>query len=638
MENQLLCPDLFDEINKDLGNSLSVLEGTTTVIGREREKNALKVVLNKKERPVAILLGGHGAGKSVLAKAYMNDLRNEGIHVEMFQLKVGLMGRDSDELKARMNTLLEKLKVYKDEALKKDKNAEFILFIDEVHLVISIFGENSKIGGDLLKESLAESEKFIKVITATTVDEYLKYIADDKALDRRLNRITIKETSPSLTFNILKDWLVKITKESKNNKDYTRLVSDSLLKRIIEANRAYNEEDYEPAKSINVLSSLVSDSEVYNEIPTKRTLSRVLKDQFNIELGFTLDPYKIMEYFRSRIKGQPLATAEYERVIKAIAFQLYPDRNRPRGAILAVGTTGTGKTEACKTLAYALHGDRNAYVNISLTDYSDSDGARRLSVRIGKALNEDPNSIILLDEIDKGTEEARNVMLPLLDEGRIKYETVGRDGTVTEHTSRATNAIIIATSNAGAELMEEIQYADDEEYLGERLTPELKIKARDMVENVKKTLGKHILRPEFIARFDSVIPFRTLEDETLLAIARRQLEETLKRLYDVKGIFIPLPPIKDWSATSMPHKTDAVSMYIVKERMRDSTNSESKGAREIQNVINEDIISEIIDAHYRYPDVTRFTIDTNGKSSFENPDTPEARGLIEVKPVSYNVI
>lgn len=633
MDRNLLVPELFDEINNNLGNSLSILESDSSVLGREEELNALEVILKKKERPVALLLGGHGTGKSVLARSYMNRLIQQGNHVEMFQLKVGLMGNNPDQLKARMNTLLEELKRYKDEALKIDPNAKIILFIDEVHTVISVFGEGSKLGGDLLKESLAEAEKFVQVITATTVDEYQKYLSNDLALDRRLNRISINETSPSLTFNILKDWLVKISKNSENKKDYTKLVSDDMLKKIIEVNRAYNENDYEPAKSIDVLSSLIADSEVYKEPISKKTLTRVLKTQYNIQLGFSLDPYKVMEIFKSRIKGQPLATAEYERIIKKIAFELYPDSNRPRGSILAVGTTGTGKTEACKTLAYAMFGDSKKYVSISMTHYSDDDGARRLLEKMGKAINENPNSIILLDETEKASDEAINVLLPVLDEGVITYETIGRDGTVTEHNEKLSNAIIIATSNAGAELLEDIQSSDDEMYIGEELTPELKIKARDMVEQVEKTLGKHILKPEFVARFDSVVPFRTLEDDTLIDIATRQLDELLERLYDIKDIHITLPPDKDWSETSMPHYTNAISMYIVKERMGDSTSAGAKGAREISKIIQQDIISEIIDVATANPDCKRFDIDTNGESRFENRDTVEARGLIKVTPV-----
>lgn len=636
LNKQLLKPELFNEINDRLGGSLTVLDSDKTVLGRDDKLKTLRVILNKKERPVALLLGGHGTGKSVLARAYRNHLISEGYHVEMFQLKVGMMGRDTGELKARMNTLLEELRNYKNEAVKLDPNAKIILFIDEVHTVVSIFGKGSKLGGDLLKESLAEAEEFVQVITATTNKEYLDYIAGDKALDRRLNRISINETSPSLTFNILKDWLVKITKNSEDGKNYTTMIDDSMLKRIIEINRIYNENDYEPAKSINVLSSVISDSEIYNERPSDKTLTRVLKTEYNIQLGYDFDPDKVIQIFKSHIKGQPLATAEYERVIRKIAFNLYPDKDQARGRILCVGPTGTGKTAGCKALAHGMFGDPNAYKHISMTDYSDRNGAQRLLERIGKILDENPNTIILLDELEKAIGEAINILLPVLDEGRVRYETEGHDGTINSHDEKMSNAIIIATANAGASLLKDIQDADDEEYTGEVLSKELKIKSRDMVAQVEKTVGESVFnKPELISRFDSVIPFRVLEDDTLLEIATEQLQTLLKRIYDIKGIHIKLPPDKDWSATSRPHYSNAVSMYIVKERMGDITSAGAKNARQIAKIIEQDIESEIIETLDRYKGtgITKFEIDTDGQSYFENRDITEARGMIVVKPL-----
>lgn len=633
MKTQLLKPELYNEINENLGHSLTILESNSTVMGRDVELNMLRVILNKMERPVGLLVGGQGVGKSVLARAYMNHLRAEGHHVEVFQLKVGVMGNDFDQLKGRMNTLLEELKRYKEEALKVDPNAKIILFIDEVHTVISIFGENSKIGGDLLKESLAEAEKFIEVITATTSKEYRDYIAGDKALSRRLNRISINETTPSLTFNILKDWLVAKSKEK--DKDYTNMVSDELLKRIISSNRTYNEEQYEPAKSIDVLSTVISYSEINDVIPTNEVLTEVLKSQYNIHMGFKIDPNEVMDIFKSLIKGQPLATAEFGRIVHKIAFNLYPDNNKPRGTILSVGPTGTGKTASCKALAQAMHGDPKKYLFISMTDYSDVDGARRLLERIGDALDENSNLIILIDELEKGDDRAINVLLPVLEEGLVRYEKFGRDGTVTEHKQKLSNAIVIGTANAGANLLEGIQDADDEEYTGEVLTKELKIKSRDMVAQVEKTVGENILKPELVGRFDSVIPFRKLEDDTLLEIATKQLQEMLQRIYDVKGIHIKLPPDKDWSATSRDHFSNAVSMYIVKERMGDTTSAGAKSARQISKIIEQDILNEIIETLYEYEGsgITQFEIDTDGESYFENIDRPEARGMIVVKPL-----
>ena len=385
-----------------------------------------------------------------------------------------------------------------------------------------------------------------------------------------------------------------------------------------------------------MLSSVISDSEVNNEPPSELTLTRVLKTQYNIQMGFDFDPDKVIETFKSQIKGQPLATAEYERIIRKIAFNLYPDKDQARGRILSVGRTVTGKTAACKALAFGMYGDPEAFELISMTDYSDRNGAQRLLERMGKILDQDPNTIILLDELEKGNDEAINVLLPVLEEGRVRYETEGHDGTITDHNEKMSNAIIIATANAGAELLEEIQNADDEEYTGEVLTKVLKIKSRDLVARVEKTIGEHVLKPELISRFDSVIPFRTLEDDTLLDIATKQLQELLERIYDIKGIHINLPPDKDWSETSRPHYSNAVSMYIVKERMGDTTSAGAKNARQIAKIIEQDIESEIITTLGKKENagITKFEIDTDGESYFENKDITEARGMIVVKPLA----
>lgn len=193
--------------------------------------------------------------------------------MEVFQLEIGLLG-GGETLKRRMVTLLPKMKQYKDKLREKKPNADVVLFIDEVHKIISTFGESTKIGGDLLKESLARAEEYVKVITATTPEEYNSYIAQDKPLKRRFKTMRLQEVTPKVTLEILKNWLKK---HAEPGEDLPSRVSDSLLRSIIIANRTYREGEYEPAKSIDVLTSLVARSDETGRAIDYSLLSNYLK-------------------------------------------------------------------------------------------------------------------------------------------------------------------------------------------------------------------------------------------------------------------------------------------------------------------------------------------------------------------------
>ena len=171
-------PELFEEINKGLGYALKPMDSKDNVVGRDKDLSDLSIIMRRRETQVALLLAHAGIGKTALAGSWMNKQEKQGKYLEMYELKIGMLGGDGENnsLKRRMNTLLSDMKRYKDELIKVRPDAELVLFIDEVHTVISVFGEATKIGGDLLKDSLARAEEFVKVITATTPDEYNSYI------------------------------------------------------------------------------------------------------------------------------------------------------------------------------------------------------------------------------------------------------------------------------------------------------------------------------------------------------------------------------------------------------------------------------------------------------------------------------
>ena len=141
-------------------------------------------------------------------------------------------------------------------------------------MVVSIFGHGSKIGGDLLKDSLARAEEFVDIITATTPDEFNSYIRQDKPLARRFKPLHLNEVSPTLTFKILRSWLKRYS--TKDN-DISEMVSNDMLKDIIYYNKLYREGFHEPAKSIDVLDSLIATAEELDKPVSKKLLNHVLR-------------------------------------------------------------------------------------------------------------------------------------------------------------------------------------------------------------------------------------------------------------------------------------------------------------------------------------------------------------------------
>lgn len=999
-------PELFEEINKGLGYALKPMDSKDNVVGRDKDLSDLSIIMRRRETQVALLLAHAGIGKTALAGSWMNKQEKQGKYLEMYELKIGMLGGDGENnsLKRRMNTLLSDMKRYKDELIKVRPDAELVLFIDEVHTVISVFGEATKIGGDLLKDSLARAEEFVKVITATTPDEYNSYIAQDKPLARRFKTIRLQEVEPKVTFQILKSWLVRYAKPGE---DLSSRVSDSLLKSIIIANRTYREGFYEPAKSIDVLASLIATSDETGEPIDYHMLARVFKTQYTIDLDFNVDPQKVLDNVKRRVLGQPLAIEMVQSTIEEIAFGLYEGAKRPRSTMIFPGTTGVGKsinnnelvpiytkdgkldykrhgdlkvgdyvynrlgkpvkitgvypqglqreyrvtfrngasvicndehlwtykhgggnggkhwkttelknlidkgisrvdktgrtvhkfkvptneaieskpieyqthpylvgafvgngslmndalilssndkfvdnkigeildspelfydkhsydvvfrlpeykrqklhrnrinyhakdlfghlpeiyqkksheksipsiykrgsieqrweliqglfdtdgsiscskgrynirysttssklvediqevlaslgfmtsiishqrdtrdgvqnreynisvkaqnkdkhlffstprkkdvaleaqnlvkkrekkfdaigiesvedlgtesemqcimvddpehlycvtkdfivthnTELAKALCEGITGDENNLVVLSMTDYSDDNSEVRFRQFLGEAVSENMSAVILLDELEKASKAVRNVLLPVLDEGLVEYHREGADGRMVLQQVSLKNTIIIATTNAGADTLNTMNRYNENEFTGEKATDYMIQKSRDITKTVTEALRAEGMSPEFISRFDNMVPFLTLHKKTLIRIARKQLEEMLHTVYAKKHIRVTLPPDKDWSKSGTQIVSDAISMYIVIERMSDETDAGKNGAREIRKIIKSEILSRIIRAYFEHPNVKEFELDTNGKTRFEVTDSGSKEGLIRVNPVS----
>lgn len=622
--------EVFEMVNKELGYAIEVMGRKKGLVGRHDELRELSVIMERRDTPVALLLAPAGAGKTALVGEWSNRRENmTGKKVVMLELKVGMLASEgADILITRMNTMMEKLKLYQDALQREDPRYEVILFIDEVHTVITVFGTGTKIGGDLLKTALGRAEEYIKVIAATTNDEYNRYIASDKPLARRFKTLSLLELNSKETFEVLRGWLKS---KSSGNEDLNEVVSDEVLRFIIESNRQYRPDFHEPAKSIDTIATMESMHRVDNVPFDKNLVIRAFKTQYDVRLDFSVDAERIYNMAKERIKGQPLALFTVRKLIQRLSFRLDDTTQRPLATAMFAGTTGTGKSELTKILAEGVYGDTGALINISMTDYSTPDADERFRRVIGQAVSQRPSAVILLDELEKASKEVLAVLLPILDEGLVTYVGKGADGYETEFKASLKNTIIIATSNAGADAFNELHKYANVEMHGEELTKEMEENARIVEASIIEALGSSNLKPEFLQRFSVIVPFSTLSEKTLTEIAQMMLISLLRQIKDVKGYEIRIPPNKRW-ADYPDVFIDEISMFVVFERMN-TENANESGARRIRSIIQRDVLGAILDAIYENPHHTKFNLMTDGKARFQNPDDASPRGSIIVKPM-----
>lgn len=790
MTNQDKLKQVFDEINEKLGGALRPLKSNSKVVGRDKELKELNIIMNRRDTPVGLLLAPAGAGKTALVGAMINE--REAYfhkHVEVFELKIGLMASEGQQvLMTRMNTLLDNLKLYQDELQKTHPDGEVILFIDEVHTSVSIFGPGTKIGGDLLKDSLARAEEFIKVIAATTNDEFDRYIASDKPLARRFKPISLQEVDKNVTFDILRGWLKA---KSVKGEDLNTIVDDETLKYIITNNAAYRPDQHEPAKSIDTLATIHSMHIVDGDPIDKKLVEKAFRTQYDVRLDFSVDAERVFNHIASRVKGQPLALWNMKTMVRNLSFDLEPNTDTPRATAIFPGTTGTGKsvyhdtdilstrdgvtkyrkhgdlvvgdyvfnrkgqpvkvvgvypqgmqraykvtfrngasvicndehlwtyqnvggnggthwkttelkhimsedfqklrvpkfeeltsiedidtpvisdedtfiqsiedlghdlpmqcimvddpehlycvtrdfivthnTETTKAAAEALYGSEDAIVRVDMVDYGAENMDERFRRILGRAVSHKPSSIVLLDELEKAHPDVLNVLLPILDEGHLKYNDLGADGYEAEYNVSFKNTIIIATSNAAADALSEMDKYANVKITGQTMTDEFEEYSRNIEDQIIKALQSYGLRPEFIQRFKSIVPFASLSEATLIDITKNMILKKLTKFRDIKGYDVRIPPNKDWSDRDFKYIADAVTMYVVFERMN-TEDANRSGARRIKNIIDKEVVGTIIEGIYENPSFTKFNLRTDGNCTFENPNHAQSKGRLVLEP------
>ena len=626
--------DFFNEYNASIGNSLKELnESPYPIQGRDKEIEQLYGILERPRTPVAILLGQAGVGKSATVEEFARQLNSNTSRVNkvkylLVSLQVGsLKALGTSQLQAALSNMLSKLKDVEDLAQMtlKDPTIRIVLFIDEVHMLVTIFGPGTKIGGDLLKAELARTP--IRVITATTRREYDSTIAVDRPLAERFKQIEMHELPKDVVKMICKNWWSKIAPEYP-------LPSDAILDRMLDANALYRAEEAEPRKSLDVLEDFVSYCKRTGKPVTHDVVDEIFKRRFSISLTLDIDPKAIFAEITRRVKGQPHALSVLRKLTQSLVFRLDPVSNKPLATALFTGSTGTGKSETTKAIADGLYPGENAIFNVNMPDYKTVESEAAFRKRIGERIRHVPNTVLLLDELEKAHVSVLDSLLAILDEGLVTFSTINREGQEEPNTVSLRNTVVIATTNAGHEVFKnDAKYSSRTLNLKQGETENLASKAE--VETLMKSLHNILMdsgfKPELLGRFNRIVPYRSLEENVLLMIAENHLIALAKKFKDLRGYSIYYEAPREWDSR-YPYKTFDVALYITFTRAK-ANDPNSGGARKIKHEIDSTVYDAIIDAITENPQHKAFKVSVSRDAEIYSIGAGVAAGGVVVSAI-----
>ena len=536
------------------------------VIGRDKEIQRVVQILSRRTKNNPVLIGEPGVGKTAIAEGLAQRIASADVPEELLNKK--LLSLDLSGMVAGTKyrgEFEERIKNALDE-VKKDGNV--ILFIDELHTIVGAgSAEGAVDAANIIKPALGRGE--IRVVGATTLNEYRKYIEKDSALERRFQPVTVNEPSIGDTVKLLegiKEYYeehhkVKVSPEitrmcavlseryindrflpdkaidlldescacaslgSPAITEYEKLKSKLAELRVDESKLAEaSDKDYEKMAEIKMQIAQTSDSidkikkEAENVQVTMEDLSKV------IELWTGIPANKIQEaeykrigtleqHLKEHVIGQDEACELVAKAIKRTRVQL-TERRRPASFIF-VGPTGVGKTELVKVLASEMFDTVEPLIRLDMSEFMEKHSVSKIigsppgyvgydeAGQLTEKVRRKPYSVILFDEIEKAHPDVMNILLQILDEGKIN-DAHGRSVSFE-------NTIICMTSNAGSST-------------GTNSVGFTKTEGDISKERAMKGL-RDFLRPEFIARVDEIIVFHPLTVENYAEIAKLMLHE-----------------------------------------------------------------------------------------------------------------
>lgn len=486
------------------------------VFGREKEIGRLIQILSRKFKNNPVVVGEPGVGKTAVI---------EGLAQKIVKGEVPDFLKGKRIFSLNVNSLVSGTR-YRGELEEKIKNIlsflqgkGIILFIDELHTIVNAGGSDGGMNlANILKPVLTDGR--FSTIGATTISEYRKFIERDSALERRFMVVNVEEPTVAASLSILKG--LKDTFE----RHHSVIITDEALSSAVELSARFVSDRFLPDKAIDIIDEACSKkrnetlSELMPELKAS-DIKEIIVEMTGIPLqNLTEDEsvrlMNIEKALSEKVIGQKEAATAIAKTIRRSRSGL-KDPSRPVGSFIFLGPTGVGKTETAKALSEFLFGDEKSLIRIDMSEYGEKNSTSRLigappgyvgyeeGGLLTEAVRRKPYSVILLDEMEKAHPEVFDVLLQVLDDGRL---TDGKGRTVDFK-----NTIIIMTSNIGGA---EVQGKTSVGFVRNDKSAEER-EAR--IEALKKAM-----RPEFINRVDNIIVFNKLTKDNIVEIANIFIE------------------------------------------------------------------------------------------------------------------
>ena len=541
-----------------------------TILGRDL--NELRRGLRNPEKANVALLAEPGTGKTAYVQGFAYDKDSLPYYLTLEVNPERLIEKSGD----RDNALLTGFNELLDQAgqYSKDHDVIVVLFIDEFHKMMAI----SPSLMESLKPRLEKSALHgFRLIAATTFQEYNETIAQNRALDQRFLQIKLAELSKDAVLHVLEN-------RAKQHGVIEHLDAGVLEEIYIESRRLLMS-NAQPRASIDILNSMIGDTvknermengklvkEFYtpaelgfvaDKILSRPLLKRIIRRGYGVDIDNVVDVKTVIKALHTRLFNQDNATTTVVRLLEMAAHG-FSDVTRPKFSFLSTGVTGVGKTEMAKIISESMMIPLKRF---DMSRYGDSKMAKEFADALFQAAWSTPNAYILIDEVEKSSKRAMNILLQVLDDARLT------DSDNPDRVASFTGCILNLTTNVGSEI-----YQNQKNFQGDSVEADIELVYKALTNAVDSD-GKPLFETAVLGRIDQIVPFHPLPYEAMERIANRTIMEAVETI-QTHGRRVLV--------------SDDIVPYIVKDRT--STDTERGGARDAKRNVRNLVVQPL--AHY----------------------------------------